>query len=101
MYACGRWTYAGHYRELGACSCMAVHQAVEYASSCRLADGRGNCGDCRVAVTGGIHTLTLDELWLFDNWDRSGWNIRHSISTRKGCVISQVGMAALVVHCLE
>jgi hypothetical protein len=43
---------------------MAVHQALEYASSCRLADGRGNSGDRRVPMMLDVHTLMLDELLI-------------------------------------
>jgi hypothetical protein len=47
---------------------MAVHQAVEYASPCRLADGRRNSGDCSVNMVLDIHSLMVDELFMSGNW---------------------------------
>jgi hypothetical protein len=47
---------------------MAVHQAIEDASSGRLADGRRNSGDRRVSMVLDIHTLTVDELFMSVNW---------------------------------
>jgi hypothetical protein len=38
VYARGGRSHFGHYRS------MTVHKTEEYASSCRLADGRGNSG---------------------------------------------------------
>jgi hypothetical protein len=46
---------------------MAVHQAIQYARSCRLANGRRNSGDRRVSVVLDIHTLMIDELLNFGN----------------------------------
>ncbi len=47
---------------------MAVHQAVEHASSGRLADGRRNSGDCGVSVVLDIHTLIVDEVFMSFKW---------------------------------
>jgi hypothetical protein len=43
---------------------MAVHQAVEHAGPCRLADGCGNSGDRSVSVVLNIHTLMVDEVFV-------------------------------------
>jgi hypothetical protein len=51
---------------------MAVHQAVEYAGSCRLADGCSNSGDRRVSVVLDIHTSMIDELLILGNWHTDG-----------------------------
>src|ERR1700693_6401234 len=44
---------------------MAVHQAVEYASSCRLADSRRNSRDRSISVVLNIHSFMVDELFIF------------------------------------
>jgi hypothetical protein len=46
---------------------MPVHQAVEYARSCRLADGRRDSGDRRISVVLNIHTSMIDELSILGN----------------------------------
>jgi hypothetical protein len=46
---------------------MAIHQAVEYVSSCRLADCRCNPGDCCVGVVLDMHTLIVDESFMPGN----------------------------------
>jgi hypothetical protein len=47
---------------------MAIYKAIEYASSCRLCDCRRNSGDRGVRVLHDIHTLTVEELFMSDNW---------------------------------
>jgi hypothetical protein len=47
---------------------VTVHQAIEYASACRLADGRRNSGNRRVSVVLDIHILIIDELFPSGNW---------------------------------
>jgi hypothetical protein len=67
VYACGRWTHLSHNCKLGACSRMAVHQAIENASSRRFADSRRNSRDRRVIVVYDIHTLILNESSMSGN----------------------------------
>ena len=52
----------GH--KLGACSCTAVHKAVEYVSPCRPADGCVNSGDRCVRLALDINTLKLTPFLL-------------------------------------
>ena len=67
VYARGGWTHFSHHRELSARSCVAVHQAIEHACSCRLADGRRNARDGRVRMVLDIHALMMNELLIPSN----------------------------------
>jgi hypothetical protein len=51
---------------------MAVHQAVEYASSGWLADGSGNSGDRSFRGEHNIHTLMINELSIYVKWQTDG-----------------------------
>jgi hypothetical protein len=45
---------------------MAIHQAVQHARTRRFADGRGNSGGGAIGVAFHIHTLMVNEVFLFD-----------------------------------
>jgi hypothetical protein len=47
---------------------VAIHQAIQYARSCLLADGRRNSGDRRVSIVVDMHTLVANELLIFGTW---------------------------------
>src|SRR5271157_5611518 len=68
MHARGRWADAGHNGELRAGTRVAIHQAIEHASPCGFADGRGDSGNGGVRVIRDIHTLILNESFLQCNW---------------------------------
>jgi hypothetical protein len=53
--------------KLSAGSCIAVHQAVQHARSRRFPDGRGDSGDGGIGVALYIHTLMVNEVFLFHN----------------------------------
>jgi hypothetical protein len=67
VYARGRRTHVRHHRKLGACSCMAIHQAVKHAHARRLTDGSRNFGDRSVSVVLDIHTFIIDEVLMSNN----------------------------------
>jgi hypothetical protein len=78
---------------------MAVHQAVEYASSCRLADSRRNSRDRSISVVLNIHSFIVDELFiLVDLYNASGHPKKPStalISRREAIEINRRGGTAL------
>jgi hypothetical protein len=76
---------------------MAVDPGVEYARSCRLADGRGNSGDRRVSVVFDIDTSVVNELPISDNWhtdgDRHGSALNQAdkpMSVKRGAICEKV-----------
>ena len=77
---------------------MAVHQAVEYASSGRLADGSGNSGDRSFRGEHNIHTLMINELSIYVNWQTDGdrfggifYHANNPLSAKRGGICEKVG----------
>src|ERR1700677_2052755 len=64
VYARGRRAHLSHDCKLGACSRMAVHQAIKDAPSLRFTDSGRNLRGRLVVMLFDIHTLILNELFL-------------------------------------
>src|SRR6266404_6243577 len=80
---------------------MAVHQAVEHAGSCRLADCRGNSGDRGVHVVFDIHTLMVDEVFLSGNRHTANMRRREAIGVIPAALAkSATGRIRMTITCV-
>lgn len=67
MDAGGRGSDLRYYCKLSAGAGTAIGQAIEHAGARRLTNRRCNSRDRRIRVLAYIHTLMVDEVFLFDN----------------------------------